>query len=63
MPTQRPNVGGPTVCTLWPPTPTAGGDARLAEILVAKGSQYADEAAAQVAQQQHQPQPKDGEKQ
>ena len=32
------------------------GDAELAEMLVARGNQYADEAAAQAAQQPQQPQ-------
>ena len=32
------------------------GDAELAEMLVARGNQYADEAVAQTAQQQQQPQ-------
>jgi hypothetical protein len=32
------------------------GDAELAEMLAARGNQYADEAVAQAAQQQQQPQ-------
>jgi hypothetical protein len=34
------------------------GDAKLAEVLIARANQYADEAVAQAVQQQQQPQPK-----
>ena len=34
------------------------GHAKLAEVLIARANQYADEAVAQAVQQQQQPQPK-----